>query len=190
MHRAARTQPPQTRFPAQGRGEFGHVLHLPLAVRESRNRAGTVTSCRSISTRTRCIADSDRLSRTRSTRRVARSCAAWPGRVPSVTKPFQGVNKTFQGLLFQGNRGMRLRFSYAGVEKYVPVSYTGPLRGRDMVAARLERPNPCGIECSFLASTGHAHWAEYQPATVRLAPCESHGVQAARRADLQNGRPQ
>ena len=80
-------------------------------------------------------------------------------------------------------RGMCLLFSCAGVENDVPVSYPRPPRGPDMVAARLERPDPCGIERSFLASNGHAHWAEYQPATVRLAPGESHCVQAAPRAD-------
>ena len=59
-----------------------------------------------------------------------------------------------------------------------------------MVKARLERPDPCGIERSFLASTGHAHWAEYQPATVMMPPAWSHDVQPAQRADWQIGRPE
>ena len=59
-----------------------------------------------------------------------------------------------------------------------------------MVADRLARLDLCGIKRSFLASKGHAAWAEYQPATMRLAPAWSHDVQPAQRADLQIGRPE
>ena len=75
----------------------------------------------------------------------------------------------FHGICLE-KRGMRLPFSCAGVENNVPVSYPRPPRGPDKVAARLERLDPCGYERSFLASTGHPPRAEYQPATVRMAP--------------------
>ena len=58
-----------------------------------------------------------------------------------------------------------------------------------MVADRLERLDPCGIERSFLASKGQAHWVEYQPGTMRLAPALSHDEQPAQRAYWQIGRP-
>ena len=53
--------------------------------------------------------------------------------------------KLFLGLIFQGNRGMLLLFSCAGVDEYGPVRYPGPPRGPDEVATRLERPDPCVI---------------------------------------------
>ena len=93
----------------------------------------------------------------------------------------------FQGSIFQGNGGMRLPFACAGVDEYGPVSNPGPPRGPDEVAFRLERPDPCGIERSFLASTGHTHRAEYQPAIVMMAPAWSHDVQPVQRADWQIG---
>ena len=78
---------------------------------------------------------------------------------------------------------MCLPFSSAGVDEYGPIIYPGPPRGPDEVATRLKRLDPCGIERSFSASTGHAHWAQDQPATVWLLHGESLGVQAAPRTD-------
>ena len=101
-----------------------------------------------------------------------------------TTQIFHGERHKF----FMEKRGMCLQFSCAGVN--IPVSYRRPPRGPDQAAARLERPDPCGTERSFLTSTGHTQRAEYQPATVMMAPAWSHDVQPAQRAYRQIGRPE
>ena len=96
----------------------------------------------------------------------------------------------FLGRFFQGNGGMRLPFSCAGVVECGPVSYPGPPRGPDEAAFRLERQEPCRIKRSFLASTGACAWGRVPTCDSELALCESHGVQAARRAGWLLGRPE
>ena len=62
-------------------------------------------------------------------------------------KLFHGESQYFFMESFsRGYGGMRLPFSCAGVDEYGPASYTGPQRGPDEVATRLERSDPCGIE--------------------------------------------
>ena len=110
----------------------------------------------------------------------------FPWKGPSFSREmtliFQAEDSNFPGKMLEYAYRF-LRWRRQGCSRQLPMTFTRSGHGS----------RPLGTTGSLrnrevIFGFNSAHWTEYQPATVRLAPGESHGVQAARRADWQNGR--